>query len=482
MARRKKASIDAENSSVRTLSLICSSCGGGLSVEEDSSVLMCPFCGAKELIIDSESVEIEKIRNESQKEIEIEKIKSAERMKIREQEQKKQKKELEDIEKFRKGKLSKVLIIGIILTVIFAFLFFLTSCVISGILASVQALCFVVAWAMGMRAIKGIKHHLHIICIVIAALLVLPVFFTIGETTEYIEDSDWNIIFLKDSIPEPVSKKLDIHENTDDELWVDIHNTSEADYYKFVSECKEMGYTIEAEESSRHYKAYTESGYCIEISYYSSHNELSLEVEKPSELYELNWENHSVSKVLPKPPSDLGLYKRETNDKTEMIIGKISKEQYYKYCDSCRDLGFTIEETGYEYRYSAFSDAGYKLSVVYTPGSLELALTLEYPRDFSEISWPEHGIGAMLPVPFSLSASVEYNNSTSFTVYVDNMPTTEFEKYVQQCIDAGFNKDISKYANSFSAKNATGEDVWVSYKGNEVIYISISGSYDKEYN
>ena len=45
-----------------TIKLHCSNCGGTMDVSTDRSVLLCPYCGSKELIQESEQVQIERIK------------------------------------------------------------------------------------------------------------------------------------------------------------------------------------------------------------------------------------------------------------------------------------------------------------------------------------------------------------------------------------------------------------------------------------
>ena len=68
------------------ISLKCKRCNGTLTVDEGKSILACPYCGAKELIIESDAVTIEKIKADTQKTIEHERLKSEENQQIREEE------------------------------------------------------------------------------------------------------------------------------------------------------------------------------------------------------------------------------------------------------------------------------------------------------------------------------------------------------------------------------------------------------------
>lgn len=67
---------------VQIAKLKCQECNGIMEVDSDKQVMMCPYCGSKNLIMESDDVKIEKIRSEKditierqRGDVEIEKIK-----------------------------------------------------------------------------------------------------------------------------------------------------------------------------------------------------------------------------------------------------------------------------------------------------------------------------------------------------------------------------------------------------------------------
>lgn len=56
----------------RRLCLICKSCKGILDVSDDREIILCPYCGSKELLIQSDRVKMQKIRSQAYKEVEHE--------------------------------------------------------------------------------------------------------------------------------------------------------------------------------------------------------------------------------------------------------------------------------------------------------------------------------------------------------------------------------------------------------------------------
>ena len=52
-----------------TMSLRCKACGGILDINDDREIAFCPYCGSKELIIESDDVKKERIKRKTEKEI-----------------------------------------------------------------------------------------------------------------------------------------------------------------------------------------------------------------------------------------------------------------------------------------------------------------------------------------------------------------------------------------------------------------------------
>lgn len=56
---------------MKTVKMKCKSCNGTLEMDESKSVIFCPYCGAKDLIIEDNEVKIAKIESDNRKDVEI---------------------------------------------------------------------------------------------------------------------------------------------------------------------------------------------------------------------------------------------------------------------------------------------------------------------------------------------------------------------------------------------------------------------------
>ena len=52
-----------------TISMRCKDCGGILDVDETQNIMFCPYCGSKELILESDEVKKERIKYETMRDM-----------------------------------------------------------------------------------------------------------------------------------------------------------------------------------------------------------------------------------------------------------------------------------------------------------------------------------------------------------------------------------------------------------------------------
>ena len=132
---------------VKTVTLICSKCSGTMTVDEQNKSVTCPYCGSKELILESDAVQVEKIRTEAHKEVEFKKLEQADRA-LDEQAKEKRAQEV------KKRKLPVVALVFGIISLLFAVIYLLSGKVTTGIISLIQALLFVFAFISGKDLIN----------------------------------------------------------------------------------------------------------------------------------------------------------------------------------------------------------------------------------------------------------------------------------------------------------------------------------------
>lgn len=67
----KVAQSSAKNLNNKVLHLKCSSCGGSMSVDADRPVLTCPYCGAADLLNESDDVTIQRVKSKAYRDVQL---------------------------------------------------------------------------------------------------------------------------------------------------------------------------------------------------------------------------------------------------------------------------------------------------------------------------------------------------------------------------------------------------------------------------
>lgn len=235
--------------------------------------------------MENDAVVIERIKANTKKEIEIEKIKSRDRLNEMQAEQEKIREQKAEIEKFRKGKLAKFLIFSAIIASTFAFIYFSTKHILSGVLAVVQAVLFLSAWCMGMNIIKEKKRFIHVLIALLGFILVIPTIQACGSidgNSDRYTKISWENLDLGQIIPKTKTKQVWIVSNDNQELYIRIKGLKENDYLDYIKKCKnEYGFDVDAiKPTNNTFEACNKEGYKLEVSFLKGHY-MSIRLESP---------------------------------------------------------------------------------------------------------------------------------------------------------------------------------------------------------
>ena len=350
-------------------SFICKSCGAKLNVDVSQVMAICDHCGnsvlVSELLNESDAVKIQKIKSQAYKDVEMGKQQlEAEKIKIA-SEKEKQQTETTAVEKFKKSKFSKVLIAFAVISALMCAVAFNNNRILAGLAALVQIALFGISWLMGMQIIKEKKNGIRVIAAVVAFVLFIPYFNLSNAADNKGTPFEWNDIVLSEMLPTPDSTVGEIHSNSQTELMLDVHGISETQFNDYINACKEKGFTIEADLSGISFTAYNQDGYKLSLSYYESSSELSINIDAPMEMSQIQWPNSEVAKLLPVPKSTIGSVSWENSGGFVIYIGNTTKAEYNEYVNACSAKGFNVDyNKGDDYYYADNAD-GYHISLRY---------------------------------------------------------------------------------------------------------------------
>lgn len=283
--------------------------------------------------------------------------------------------------------------------------------------------------------------------IVIAAVALLAIISSISGGSKTVKIK-WTDMVLGSQLPKPSANKGEIHENSADELWIDIKDISGKQYDDYVEACKSKGFTVDAESNSSTYDAYNADGYKLSLSHFGSDGDLSIKLEKPMEMSTITWPTGKAGSQLPAPKSTTGKFSYEYDDHFRVYVGETSRADYDQYVADCVANGFDIDYNKGDTYYRADNVAGYHISLKYE-GNRIMSVEISAPKDDStSTSTP----AAADPTPDSTEPKDTKTGSSSTpstepsSTQGNSKYETIYNEYAQKIRDAAPSSSISELA------------------------------------
>lgn len=274
------------------------------------------------------------------------------------------------------GKIVTIVMSAFALLCLVALLFGKTA---AAVIAIVQIILTVVAVLMKKQIIKVPQSWLHLVALALAVVLFVPYVSLFDAGYADAEKFAWSDILLADVIPEPKSHFGEILENSDEYLSLDVYKTSAGDYKKYVDDCAEKGFTVEAEQSELSYYAYNADGYELSLYYDENDSEMNINVDSAKKYGTLVWPDSTITRLLPVPKSTTGEITRDDEKGFAAYVSDTPIEEFDAYVLACADKGFIVDATKSEKSYSAKNSDGYQLSVSYQGNSV-ISISVDVPE------------------------------------------------------------------------------------------------------
>lgn len=163
-----------------------------------------------------------------------------------------------------------------------------------------------------------------------------------------------------------------------DSISITLKNISKSQFLNYIEECKNAGFTIEADEDNTSYTAFNEDGYKLEVSYWSN-EDIQISVEAPMEMSTFSWPKSEIAKLLPIPNSTYGIVKWEEVYGFVIYVGNTPKDDYVAYVDAVYEVGFTENYSRSDNYFRAYNKDGYSVNIDYKGFNIML-IRLDEPK------------------------------------------------------------------------------------------------------
>lgn len=384
-------------------SLKCPACGGGIAINVNNQISVCPYCGTEfstEILLGlSDEARIEKAKTEAYKNVEKEKLQY-------DAEQKKLQDEKDEITSFKKSKFSKVLIAFAIISALFCTVGFNDGHILAGIVGILQTGLFIGAYLIGIKVIHVKDYKIYTLLSIIGFVLI-PCYFGVYQTMNIsTETKNWSELVLSDKLPEPDKKKVEVVLNDNDSLSVSVNKITDKQFKDYVNKCKIKEFTIEDDETSRSYSAFNKEGYELSLYYYDDDKELTINLHAPKPMTTIQWPNSELSQKIPVPKSTKGNIVWEYADKFYTYIADTPKEEYNSYVNQCIEKGFNVDYDKSDVHYRAKNIEGDNLSVQYEGNNI-ISIQLEANKEATQ---PINQEPTQVPTKQPIQEPVQGNN------------------------------------------------------------------------
>ena len=121
------------------------------------------------------------------------------------------------------------------------------------------------------------------------------------------------------------------------------------------------------------------------LSLYDDGNGISITLEAPEQLTEIQWPTNGVGEKLPIPASTLAKIVADRSNYFQVIVGNMPTAEYNNYIKLCEEQGFTVDYSKADTYYTAENSEGFKLRIQYI-GFNQIEITISAPSPEEEIT------------------------------------------------------------------------------------------------
>ena len=174
----------------------------------------------------------------------------------------------------------------------------------------------------------------------------------------------WPTSGLGAMLPKPSTGTVKSINEFDNGFTATVENISKDGYDSYLSACKDKGFSVDVDETLD-YTAFNEDGYKLKLNYMEYSKMLSIDLDKPIEMGTLRWPDSALGKAVPKPDSDKGSVKTDTDIQFIVYVGGFEIDKLDGYIETCIEAGFSENYDRGEKYYHAYDKNDYYLKISY---------------------------------------------------------------------------------------------------------------------
>lgn len=192
------------------------------------------------------------------------------------------------------------------------------------------------------------------------------------------------------------------------------------------------------------------------------------------------WPESGLGSMLPKPDSKNIRVGYNLEDSFSADIEKAKADDFAAYITICEENGFNVDAESDSNTYTAYNEDGYKVNISFYDSLNSVSIMLSTPKVNGTFTWPTMGLATLIPTPKTTVGTINIDTSIQFNAWIGETSLDDYNTYVNQCIECGFDIGYSNSEKVFSADNADGISLRLEYQGFNTMYISMYASKENE--
>ena len=179
------------------------------------------------------------------------------------------------------------------------------------------------------------------------------------------------------------------------------------------------------------------------------------------------WEEISVYQIIPEPKSKNWKMFSNENDYLDINVFDTSLDDYNTYISSCEDYGFEMyiydDTDENEYECEGYNKYHSELYINYDDERKTMHIQLDASIEKNPLEWSTSKLAQMLPIPENAKGYIDADREEKYQVILMDVSLSDFNAYVDGCIEKGFTLDSENYSTYYRAKNENGYVVTVEF-------------------
>lgn len=348
----------------------CKNCNAVMRVDEERKLYVCPYCESVEPFEGVSKEELQGMLHAAMSDVRKETMKEARAVQAGHA--------YGDIRSAaQKTKDGVILALQIIYCVILGFfsIGIFTEYVWVGVVSLLQLILMIVSMTMkkkwnqtGEAKYWKIKKgcQIAVILLIIAWFIAL----TSAQVDRYLNlDSAWPTAGLGSDLPEPEGKIRHAYATASD-FYASVTDTSKENYDAYVAACKEIGYTIDAEETDTRYVAYHEkTDNKLTVSYYKEMSEFNVQEDKAIVMND-SWPTGEMAKLIPQPKTEKCSIYQLSQDNLQIYVGDLTHDEFIEYVTECMEAGYDGSFTKRDDDFDGWTDDNVYLRIEFQRGRI----------------------------------------------------------------------------------------------------------------